>query len=982
MRSAIEIPQPELTISPTCLCRLLTPLLALILTATGVAQTSKISANLEGTVTDSSGAVIPNAEIRMRNVVNNHSRNVESDDQGFFRVTDLEVGTYAVQVEQPGFAPYRHSGIALSVGQTARLEVVLVPASQAAQITVTAQPPPLDTSQPAVTTTIDNERIEELPVRSRNYLNFVLLAPGVAASNSQQTSSAQPLSAESGFTFGGLRPRSNGISIDGVDNNDEYTGTSRTELSLETVREFQVVNNGLSAESGGASGGSINVVTKSGSNIHHGDAFIFAQNVALNARDPVTTETAKPDLSRYRIGGSLGGPLVKDRTFYYTAFEQEHTRAQGETDIDPAITSAINRFFASGAYARLGTRQITAELFPVSRAETEASGKLNHQISDQHSLMLRYAFTNNREASDAFNTGGLTDASARGSSFTKDHALVGSLVSTLRSTTVNDLRFQLASRTLALRTNDQIGPEIDIDGLISFGRPYDGNSRRTENHYQLSDTLGLARSRHLIKAGLTVNHVHLSAFEPSGFGAVYLFPDLASFFAGRPDSFRQAFGNANTKFAVTSYASFLQDHWSPTRRVTVDLGVRYDFEWLPAGLNQDTNNVSPRLGIAYSPSTSWVLRAGYGIFYDRYSLAYLNRAIEKDGSCAFEQVADGDTAANIFTQAAGGRLEAPVPDIRPSIFRADPRLATSYSQQASSGIERLLTTNLTVSANYLLVRGMKLARTRNSNLFPPAVLTPPNAASLGASGFTLQQIGRLVFGPGRLNSRFNDVYYLEDSARSTYHGISLALNRRLANELEFSATYTFSKTLDDASDFDEQPENPFDLKSERAVSRNHQSQRFVLSALFDLPFGEEEGSGAKGPTLHNTGSGLLGKLLGHIEVAPIVTLGSGRPVNPLTGVDSNHSHSFPLSTRPLGFARNSLHTPGFATVDLRALKYFKMGEHGKLDFVVEAFNLFNRVNVGGINPFFGTSQNPLPGFAHPTDAFNARQIQFSLDFEF
>ena len=179
-----------------------------------------------------------------------------------------------------------------------------------------------------------------------------------------------------------------------------------------------------------------------------------------------------------------------------------------------------------------------------------------------------------------------------------------------------------------------------------------------------------------------------------------------------------------------------------------------------------------------------------------------------------------------------------------------------------------------MNANYLFVRGTKLARTRNINLLPPVVLTPQNAASLGIADPSPQQIGREVYGPGRRDPRFDGIYQLENAASSTYHGLSLTLTRRLANEVAFSGSYTLSKTLDDASDFDEQPENPFNLRAERALSRHHQGQRFVFSALFDLPFGEEE-NGSKKSQPPSAVAELAEKILGQIEVAPIVTIGSG-----------------------------------------------------------------------------------------------------------
>src|SRR5216683_562210 len=310
--------------------------------ADAAAQASRVGATLEGTVRDTSGAVIPNSRVTLHNPLTNQSRTVTTDEQGFFRAAQLPVGSYEVRVEQIGFAPYRQASVQASLGQTVHLDIVLAPASASEQVTVNAQPSSLDASQSSVVSSVDQERIEELPVRSRNYLDFVLLAPGVSSSPIASGASGSTPLTGSGFTFGGLRSRSNNLSIDGLDNNDEYTGSSRTELSPEIVQEFQVVNNGLSAESGGASGGSINVITRSGTNTIHGDTFLFTQDGALNARDPFETESGKPSFRRFRTGFALGGPVIKDKTFYYSAVDQEHNRGQIGSDIDPSVASTIN----------------------------------------------------------------------------------------------------------------------------------------------------------------------------------------------------------------------------------------------------------------------------------------------------------------------------------------------------------------------------------------------------------------------------------------------------------------------------------------------------------------------------------------------------------------------------------------------------------------------------------------------------------------
>ncbi len=467
------------------------------------------------------------------------------------------------------------------------------------------------------------------------------------------------------------------------------------------------------------------------------------------------------------------------------------------------------------------------------------------------------------------------------------------------SDAVSDFRFQVATRHAVLRTNEPSGPEIDIAGLLTFGRPYAGNSDRRENHYQADYTYSRTRSKHLWKAGGTVNRVSLRASVPDGFGGVYLFGSLADFLAGSPAQFRQAFGNPNVDFPVTSLGGFVQDHWSLAAKLSLDLGVRYDFEHLPAGFNQDTDNVSPRIGLAWSPSSKWVFRAGFGVFFDRYVLANLTRAIETNGSQGFQQVVDGNAAATLFAAAQGGPLPAPATGIAPSIFSPDPRMATPYSQQASAGAEYLLANNLTIRADYLFVRGSNLSRTLNINLLPPVILTLANAASLGIAYPTPQQIGREVFSPARQNPQFDDIYQLQDSASSTYNGLSLTLSRKMNEDLEFSASYTLSKTTDDASDYDEQPQNPFDLAAENALSLQNQQQRFVFNALWDLPIGDDEDNAGKS----SQNQGWLTRTFSHIELAPIFTAESGRPVNPLTGLDSNQTHAFPLSARPLGLGK-------------------------------------------------------------------------------
>jgi hypothetical protein len=953
-------------------------------------QTATDTATLTGFVHDKAGASIPGAQITLRNLATNQARSATSESDGSYRIVALPVGNYAVRVEAQGFTSYLNPSITLAIGQTATLNVSLQPGGVSGEVTVTDKPPAIDPSSTISTTTIDPERIAELPVSSRNYLEFTLLAPGVAPAGGRSPigvgSHGSPL-ADSGFTFGGLRSRSNSIAIDGLDNTDETTGAARVALSQEIVREFQIVSGGNSAEVGGAAGGAINVVTKTGSNNFHGGGFFYLQHERLNACDPLTSNGVdrQPRFRRSQFGGSVGGPLKGDRLFFYAALEHEHFSGEDESGINPLTLARVNAALGSGLAPQSFVRALSSNLFPIGQDETEAAGKLTYLLGARNTLNLRFAFSNDRVRGEAFNTDALSDPSARGNSYTKDYQLTGSAVSLLSARLINDFRFQASTRRVITRAASVEGPEIDIAGLASFGRPYNADAGRRETRTQFVESLALTHPRSEWKVGAAVNDAALTSEIQEGFSGLYIFRSLDDFVAGKPSVWRQAFGEPRTQPRVTSVGAFLQNQWRAMSNLTFNLGMRYDAARLPSPFRADTNNVSPRLGLAWNPASEWVVRAGFGLFYDRLPLIYLNHAIQKDGARAFEQVASGEDAARVFAASGGGRLAAAFPGIAPSVFRAGPNFVTPYSAQSSVSVERQLAPDLTMRAEYLFTRGIHLPRTRNINLLPPVNLTTANAASLGVAPPTAQQLGRLVFPRQRINPSFDAIYQLENSTSSTYNGLSLSLNQRLNHNMQFLVAYTFSKNIDTASDFDEQPENPYDPRAERALSRNHVGQRLVFNGIFEF-FGDDDGSGKGGQQKE----GILKKLFSNIEAAPIVTLSSGRPVNPLTGIDENQSHAFPLTARPLGLPRNSLRMPRFINVDLRLVKYipfegftpYSASGHRRLDFVVEFFNLFNHPNVVGVNPFYGSGAVALPSYGAPVSFGRPRQIRFSIDFEF
>jgi len=287
-----------------------------------VSAQSNVNGAAVGSVIASDGNAVPGAVIRLSGL-DGPVHTVVAAEDGSFQMKDLPSGTYTLKVTSGGFAEYEQQGVTIAVGRTTHLSVRLALASVQQTVGVTAMQSTFDTSQTSSVVNIDRDRVEELPIPSRNYLTFVMLAPQVAAANPaiQQNSGVQ--SGGGSFSFGGLRPGSNGAYLDGVNDNDEYSGGSRTQLSPEAISDFQIVNHGFAAESGGGAGGSIDVQTRSGVNRVHGDAFTFVQNGALNATPPLGRYPHKPDESRIRAGSALGGPIQRDKMFYYVAAEQE-----------------------------------------------------------------------------------------------------------------------------------------------------------------------------------------------------------------------------------------------------------------------------------------------------------------------------------------------------------------------------------------------------------------------------------------------------------------------------------------------------------------------------------------------------------------------------------------------------------------------------------------------------------------------------------
>ena len=766
---------------------------------------------------DAIGGTVAGATITATNQNTRAQRSAVSGPAGQYTLRGLPSGTWSMVVEAPGFTPAKVSVLTLSIGQVTHQNVTLQPAGTVERLEVKEEPEAIDVTASTSGVTLGGERIEEAPARSRNYLNFVLSAPAVAPSagtSSQRTmTGTRTPDADSGFTFGGMRPRNNSILIDGMDNRDETTGGNRVGVGLEMVQEFRVSAAAIGAELGGAAGGLLNMVTRSGVNIWHGDFTFFAQNGIFNATRPEVDKRYRPDFERYQPGFSVMGPLQRDKTFISMAFEHERE------------------------YAQEWSNGIDKQLYPTSTVGSDLSTKLQHQISTKDTVSARYAFSTGHIRGEVQGPENFSDESAQGSSITTDHSLVGEWIRVATPTVVNSLRAQFAQRDLGLTPNGT-GPFLDIPGVAAQGAYWRHDAQRTERHYQLLENLNFVWGRHHLSTGVDIHAVTLDADIRNGFAGMFIFPTLADYESGRPDVFFKAFGQSATQMTTIPIGTWLQDRVELRTGLQLELGVRFDRQRMPHGVSPSSNNVAPRIGLAWRPSADLplVLRAGAGLFYDRYPLAFLNDAVQ----AKVGQYLVGPAAVEAF------RLQptAPLPGYGLTTWRTSDNFPSTYGRKLTFGGEYALDKNTSLTAEGIYLSGFHLPRTRN-----PLGTLPPQ-------------------------------YLLEQTSRSEYLGGTVSVNHRLTENVAWLASYNFGRTKDDASDFDEQPLNPLDIRRDWGYSRQDQAHRVSVSGVFEP--------------------------IQDLSIAPIYTWGTGRPLNALYTTDIYRTGAFPISARPLDLPAESV----------------------------------------------------------------------------
>jgi hypothetical protein len=736
--------------------------------AFGQAQSN--AADIQGTVKDSTNAVVPNATVTARNPNTNVTRNATTNDEGLYRIINIPPGDYEITVEAASFKKAVLDKVTVTVGQAAEVNVTLEPGAISETVTVSgATTEIIESDKTAVSNTIDQQRINNLPINERNYINFATTLSTVGRDAGRPIGPAPT----TGLNFGGQRGRSNLVQVDGADNTDNSVNASRSTVSQEAVQEFQVVTNSFAPEFGRSAGGVVNVVTKSGTKDFHGNVFGFLRHRSFQARNAFAP-IEDPPFTRTQYGLTLGGPLDPERTFFFFAFEQRRRNESGffTSDVAAGLRSSVTipvipglnpiartfnnitanqaafinaavasgnptaicgarayaffassggttgltgsnpllspndgsvcpaispilpgaigpRFILSGAPVPSGTTNAAGQfiafrplnnlqtVFPITDRTTYNSFRLDHQITSNHQFSFRFGYNPSEisgiQVESQNQSLGQNDFSRTGIQTLRDSSAVATLTSTLSTKVVNEARFNFGGRRATFKSQNGDAVAFNISGTAFIGRELFSPVVRTENRYEFTDNVNFVTGNHNFKFGGDIALVKIpqaifelnfaGLFNFGGLSAETLNPAFAGapgftpvqqYGLGFPANFIQGFGNPVSSISNKPMAFFAQDSWKIRRNLTLNYGVRYDYELteqIPAlplrdplsgitlsaadilaaqdamgvqqGFPRDKNNWAPRLAVAWDPwadgKTS--IRAAFGIFYDHPLLA-------------------------------------------------------------------------------------------------------------------------------------------------------------------------------------------------------------------------------------------------------------------------------------------------------------------------------------------------------------------------
>ena len=1008
----------------------------LLLAGNLLAQSQSTTGNIEGRVVDPQGAVVPNVSVSATNQDNGFGKTVTTTEDGNFVFVLLPPGNYKVETAAAsGFAVSTYENIKVTVGAKTTLEITLSVGGSVNVVDVNAEGQGVETTRTSIASTVDERRVINLPTNGRNFLDFATLTPGIVRDPTRAGDLA----------VGGQKGTLNSLQIDGTSSDNTFFGQSSgrigsgrapSQFSIDTVKEFQVNQNGFSAEFGRAAGAVINVVTKSGTNRFTGSAFEYFRDESLNARNPnlVAANRPRPAGQINQFGGTFGGPIRRDKIFFFAAYEGQRSDLP-----NPVVLNSLR--FAPASIQTLLTPRVNS--YNINRQQDVFLGKVDFNINDRNQVWVRFN-QQNFTGTNLENSGTLSAEEHTGNSNVKTSALTTQWTHTITPSYFNEFRFQYSrDREPGLANSDQ--PEVAVaasagginDGTFNFGRNNFSPRETTVNRYQFINNQTFLTGNHAIKYGADLLFDRVFNFFPGLFGGSYTFSPISvpaptptnpnatvtltgyeALAANRPSRYRQSFAGAGTTGGTTEpnnseYGFFVQDDWRVRPKLTLNLGLRYDYQTiakppitnpnaalLAAGFDtgfqpKDKNNIAPRFGIAYGFDEKTVLRGGYGIFYGRTPAILTGTAHSQNGiqvvaidiNCVTNPTLC-PTYPNVFTS-----VPTNVAAVTPNLYLFDSDYEQPYTQQARLQFEREVFANTTFSVQYTMFKGSDLTRTRNANLSAPVTTT---AATPSGETFTFQR-----FPAARPIQSFQRISLFESTAKSFYQGLTFEFNRRFANRWQFNTNYTLSKAKDDkpdqtsvvpgGGDDAKIAENQFDLTGEYGRSDLDVRHRFVFSPVYETG------------TFRYSENKFVRALLSDYVFTGIFTAQSGIAYSALVAGDPNND-GITSTDRVPGTLRNEFSTPAIYQVDLRVGRIIRFGERYRLSLFAEGFNIFNRANVQAVNNTlytFSAANATLPNrlsaaatnFAtprtfvsgSPSFTFNSsynRELQLGIRFDF
>jgi hypothetical protein len=909
---------------------------------------------ISGRVTDPSGAVVAGASVTARHIQTNLASTTTTDREGRFRLTYLRSGPYTINVHKQEFADLARS-LTLTVGSNFDITLPLAVEQAQTEVTVNEEAAVLEAARSQIAGTVGQSEVNSLPLNGRNFLDLALLVPGVSPTNTASNQLFAETSAVpgQGISVGSQRNLSNSFIVDGLSANDDAAGLSGIFYGLEVVDEFQVVTSGGHAELGRALGGYINMVTKSGTNHVHGDLYGYFRNQRLNAANPLSNRKVPSTQAQY--GASLGGPLVVDRTFYFANVERRELNQSGLITIDPANVNIINNRLAATGYQGVA---IYTGLFPNPVHNTNFLAKIDHQFSQKDQFNIRYSLYDVHSANSR-GAGALSAATASAGLDNTDQTIAVSNIVTLSPRTVNETRGQFTYSDLAALPSDPTGPAVSISGVASFGTLSASPTGRQNKLYEIVDNVSHQFGAHALRAGVDVLYNDVTIVFPRSVRGSYSFSSLSSFLSGTytNSGFTQTFGNPVVSQTNPNVGFYAQDEWRISPRFTLNLGVRYDLQFLQT-IATDTNNVSPRAGFAWTPfaSRGTVVRGGYGLFYDRVPLRALANALLSAGNTTnisstsqlSLSLSPTQTGAPMFPNI----LAAVPPGVLGNITTMNPNMQNAYSEQGSFEIEQQLGSRGTFSVGYQHLRGLHLIVSLNQNV-------PICVASGNNNGC-------------RPNPNYANNSQYSPAGDSYYDGLHVSLIQRPVSWGNYRVTYTFSKSLDNVGEFFfSTPINQFNIWQDYGRSDDDQRHRLVFDGAVHSSM-----ASAKTPWQRVSHGFQLSGMLQYY---------SALPLNITTGANTIQGTAARPTVSGTFIGRNSGMGCDFFSVNARVSRKFALSERVRLEAIAEAFNLLNHRNNLTKNGTFGTGTYPtVPAatFGQVTAVQEPRSIQLALRLSF